>query len=321
LGLLIDFWVVFVLETTPNNSPKQNLELIVKLLDSRFTARQVAKRLNITETRLNNWLVPLKKLGIIQKVGYGTWKTSWQKWANFQGKELQINTPLGSRQGGGIKFGVVRGHAFQFVVPLPERVGLQEWVRRVNNRGEWVELPKNKVIGLFFKGNRVWLTEKSVVVWFKRSFWGSSAQEAHDFALSDFRDWVFGLERFLKVKLFQGERLRFKVCRNHFALVRNDLAKLYDRENRKLQVYSDSGLWLIIDNSFNLFELEAVAPKSALPDNKVVQDFFNGLRENPALISDFLALKQESRLNFEAISDISANLSALIRVLEGAVKK
>jgi len=81
--------------------------------------------------------------------------------------------------------------------------------------------------------------------------------------------------------LSQKGQYRFKVARQHYSLMKNSLAKQYNKEGKKLNCYTDKGLWMLIDNSYNLHELETVHSKTGVKDNEIVQDFFNSLKKNP----------------------------------------
>jgi hypothetical protein len=68
----------------------------------------------------------------------------------------------------------------------------------------------------------------------------------------------------------------------HIAQVGNELAKEVNKEQIKVYTLDDGKLWLVIDNSFNLHELETLHPKTALPDMRdIVAPYFNDMRQNP----------------------------------------
>jgi len=90
---------------------------------------------------------------------------------------------------------------------------------------------------------------------------------------------VRSLESVLGANFKINKKYCFKVSRQHYALVKNSLAEQYNRDGKKLQIYSNDGLWFVIDNSYNLNEVETVHPKTAVDDNTKLQNFFNGLKE------------------------------------------
>ena len=127
----------------------------------------------------------------------------------------------------------------------------------------------------------------------------------------------------------------FSVCRQHYSLVKNAIAKDYLNRKDKLHVWDKDGkLWLLIDNSFNLEELENVHTKTSKDDNKIVQDDFNSLKER-GLSRDFLAnciddlIKDRAyhaenmRSHVKAIQklgDEAENLGRVIKELKNQIK-
>jgi len=113
---------------------------------------------------------------------------------------------------------------------------------------------------------------------------------------------VKGLESTLGANFRINKKYRFKVSRQHYSLVKNALAKQYERDGKKLQVYSENGLWFVIDNSYNLHEAETVHPKTAVDDNEKVQNFFNGLKatENytPQIMMKAVTLNAQNLNNY-----------------------
>ena len=176
----------------------------------------------------------------------------------------------------------MRGHAFQFKLELPNN--LKNWKRREEILMN-LKIPFKK-INLFggaqsldFHGNKIWLTNKSIIIYEKESFISELARETKSEAINHFLKIINRLERHLRANFSTHGKYRFKVTRQHYSLIRNALARQYNATGRKLEVYSDKGLWLLIDNSFNLNELETLHAKTALTDNKKIQDFFNGLKQ------------------------------------------
>lgn len=182
----------------------------------------------------------------------------------------------------------VRGHAFMFKISLPKN--MRNWDKRSRylDKANIPYKPLNlfgNAQSLLLNNNRVWLTNKSIIFFLKESFIAETAKESKSLALWKLVQYVKSLEKLLKANFTQSGKYLFKVSRQHYSLMKNSLAKQYDAEGRKLNCYTSDGLWLIVDNSFNLHELETVHPKTALPDNKTIQEFMNDLKENPTTLS------------------------------------
>jgi len=200
----------------------------------------------------------------------------------------------------------VRGHAFVFTLHL--QPGLRNWTNA--NREAYLERnniaykPLNLGGGgqrIEYKGHKVWLTNKSVILYDTNSYFAKEAQAAKSRAIYNFIKKIKGLERLLKADftIKTGTQYKFKVSRQHYALVKNALARQYNEADEKLEVYTEKGLWFLIDNSFNLDEAETVHSETADTDNKKVQDFFNSLKAQPngVTIDSLLQLSESIQQN------------------------
>ena len=118
-----------------------------------------------------------------------------------------------------------------------------------------------------------------------KSYFADTAELAMNNALEDLFDLIREIEYRLKVKLKFTNGYKIRVSRQHYSLVKNALAKQYNKEGKKLYIRDETGIWLIIDNSFQLDELETVHPKTSMEDNPIIRTFFNDLKQNPATIS------------------------------------
>jgi len=117
------------------------------------------------------------------------------------------------------------------------------------------------------------------------------------------------------------------VSRQHYALIKNSLAKQYDKEGKKLFCYTKDGLWFIIDNSYNLHEAETIHPNTALTDNEKIQNWFNGLKETPITPEQILQMqynqtKQQEyyakniKTHTESIIKLKENISIMNKLLK-----
>lgn len=235
---------------------------------------------------MNYYISVLKKLKFIEKVGYGTWeiKKKWdQKEVDNFLKKVKKTTRIGINQLQEVKnIKEVRGHAVQIKLDLPENYKNWENRRKIFNliglkfedhfiggvlRGEKAEIDSVKIH--FYRKSIVFNLDE-------KSFFAETAKQSKSYALKEFLKIVKKLERiFNHSPLSQFGRYKFKITRQHYALVKNALARQYINEEKKLEVYTARGLWLLIDDSFNLEELETVHKDTADEDNEKVQTFFN----------------------------------------------
>lgn len=282
---------------------------------------QISEILGMQPSALSYHLSSLKRAGVISHDGYGVWTVL----KDLPQKEVQKSTQVAPHQPrANLKFfkpDSVRGHAFVFRFELPK--DLRNWNRReelLQKAG--IQFKPLKIFGggqqLIFKDRKVWLTDKSIIIYEQESFIADLASESQSRALDHFMGLLRGLERHLQAN-FQIHRSRFKVSRQHYALIKNALAKQYDQEGKKLEVYTGEGLWFLIDNSFNLHEAETVHPKTGVPDNKKVQDFFNGIKAYEGFTPQFIV--QSIAQNAQNLDQYAIHLKAHVESVQALGSK
>lgn len=243
--------------------------------------------------RMNNYTSLLKnELKYIEKISYGVWKIKkkWdQKEVDNLLKKVKKTTRIGINQLEEVKdLKEVRGHAVQIKLELPE--GYKNW----ENRRKIFDLIGLKYQDHFIGGSlrgelgeinkvKIHFYNKSIVVNFdEKSFFAETSKKSKSYALKEFLRIIKKLERmFNNSPLSQFGKYKFKITRQHYALIKNALARQYINEKKKLEVYTGKGLWLLIDDSFNLEELETVHKETAVEDNDQVQEHFNNIKETP----------------------------------------
>lgn len=310
-----------------NNNPKNNLNLIVfNYIEKGFSPAQIAKKLEMKKPAIQYYIKNLRANGLIEKVGYGVWiaKKSWQEVQ----KTTQVAQP--SYNLNLFKPDNIRGHAFMFKVRLPS---LNNWgARELIFEKQNIDFERLNIPGggqkLLFRGRKVWLTNKSIVVYEKSSFLAPTAEVSRSNAINELTKLLVGLENLLKANFKIGGKYYFQVSRQHYALVKNALAKQYNDQGQKLSVYSENGLWFVIDNSYNLDEAEALHAKTALTDIKKVQNFFNGIKKfddfTPEFVVNSIAGVSENQAlyakniesHIKAIQELGEGVNKLTRLVE-----
>jgi hypothetical protein len=291
---------------------KQDFYLItLDLISKGLYPAQICEKLGISKQRLNHYIKTLKAQGRITKLSTGAWELS----KSFNPQEVKVSTRVGKSSAP--PQDSVRGHGFVIKFDIPK--DLANWKERSKLLSEIKGLqaePLNIFGGgqkLIYKKHKVWLTDKSIIIYGKpgESYFAPNSTISQEQALTYFLGLLNGLQGLLKAN---WGNLKFKVSRQHYALVKNALANQYDKEGKKLEVYTDKGLWLLIDNSFNLNELETVHPKTAVDDNKKVQDFFNGIKQFEGFTPKFLV---------DSIGQVTQNQEMFAKNIEshiGAIK-
>jgi len=181
-------------------------------------------------------------------------------------------------------------------------------IRNWKNRTLYLEKHKieYKKVGLYkttqsimFRNHKIWLCDNSIVVYFPKdkSYFDYTAQSSKQYAIYNFKHIIIGLERLLDIDFKIMGNYEFKTSRQHFANINNSLAKQYNKDGSKLNIYNKDGLWFIIDNSFNLQEAETTNPKTADKDmDKVVMPFFNDLKDHHTATGETLTITKMMEL-------------------------
>jgi len=224
---------------------------LVNLLRQGNNPSKISKELSISKQRLNYYLSLLKKKGIIEKKGYGTWEV----------KNSLSNIPslIHSKE--------IRGHAFIWVIRIPK--GLESLRNKALENN--IELSKGQA-RLIVKNHKVWIGRSSIVVYENKSFYGKNSIESRKYAVISLLEVLRALESQFNIKL---SPYVFKPTKEHYGMIKNDLAVQCNRNKEKIIVNDNlEGDWLWVDNSESLGELEVGGTK-AIVRSKQVQDWWN----------------------------------------------
>lgn len=279
---------------------------------------QIAEDLGKTKQALNYYVSTLKRSGCIKKLGYGVWEFI----KDYDPKQVKKSIVIGRNNRGGIftslEPDMVRGHAF--LIKFQVKPGLRNWDNREDILKRLGIKFKTYFVGgikrgqsFKFRGYNVDLTRKSIIFTFSESYIGDDAAQVRKDLIYDVLKLIKGLESKLKADFQINGQYLFKVSRQHYALVKNALAKQYDKERQRLAVYSHKGLWFIIDNSFNLHEAETLHKDSAVEDNLKVQNFFNYVKETP--VGHFKLMDAKQGALTQIVDKMGDNLIKLTKIV------
>jgi len=285
---------------------------ILLLLSDYKTIRQIAKE---TKTKENSVYRAFKRY--ITK-GYIT----QDRTLTSQGLAIIKNCPQPYGLYKSVQSDMVRGHNIVFTLQVPK---IKNW----NKRRQFLEEKKIefKRVGVNWEGERIiidktkiWFTPSSIVFYMPH-FLGKDAYTVFRSATEYLLETLIPLvERTLSTNLRQEGGYKLRVSKQHYGLVKNALAEQYHNQRKKLFVRDQSGLWLLIDNSLNLKELETVHSKTAREDNIIVQDFFNDLKENPIVPSEikggFLEFHKALNVMAVAFAKYDKNIEKHLAVLD-----
>jgi len=132
---------------------------------------------------------------------------------------------------------------------------------------------------IIIDNRKIWLNPKKII-FYMDDYYADTPLEAFSEALNELKTLVSKIEKRFKIRLVFNNSIDFEVGRQHYALIKNQLAKKYNKEKKKLFVYdSENKLRLLIDDSLKLNEFEAVDPKESRIDSTIVQGHFKDIIE------------------------------------------
>lgn len=304
--------------TNQSNSDDRYLSIIT-LLNHGLRPSEICAESGVPKTTLQNHLNTLKKQGAIYKAGYGVWEVTKDPETTKKRSTKSIyvakNTPPSEIQQNLHMFipDSVRAHAFLFTLKVPH--DLRNWTNE--KREQYLDRRKipYKSLGIIGGGQRLTidgrkthLTNKSIVIYDRSSYFAEKAIEAKSNAVHSFISIIKKLERLLHVELTIGSDYKFKVSRQHYAMVKNALAQQYNSEGLKLEVRSegDNSLWFLIDNSFNLDEAECVHSNTGMTDAQKMQAHFNSVKDTGATMHTVLELNHGLQKLFAGIQEVQS---------------
>lgn len=294
--------------------------------------------LKTTKQRINPYLSLLKKSGYIRTISKGVWETTKNQLTE---KDLEIiflvkKTTQASKAdtlqlSKKLKKNMSRGHAFRFVLSIPKtirnwderekifgKLGLNPY--RLNNLGGGC--------GIIFEGRKIHFKNKTITIFETDSFFSEFAQGSNRLAIYNFIETVKSLERKLGANFMTQSQYKYKIVVSEYALIKNELARQYNKEGKKLKIYNSAGAWLLIDNSDfgdikNLEEFEILQNKEG--DEKAVQragglaNFWNDQDKTNFEVTPSFVLNGFDKQN-QAILQNSQNLENYATHLSSHVK-
>lgn len=219
--------------------------------------------------------------------------------------------------------GDIRSHAFIFRISLSNP---RNWAdrKKILEQAGYKVSAKGGVVPvdiLVFKEHQIWLSKNKITLYFPdwKQYWVDMARTGYNYAIYDFYKILHELERVLDSDFRIGSKYNFKVSRQHHAMVQSSLAKQYNREHKKLEVYNHKGeLWLLIDNSdiynIHMNDLETVHKKDAHKDmDEIVVPFFNQLKETKLMPN--IILQSQAKTN-DQINSLTKHIDSLHEILK-----
>ncbi len=258
--------------TNSKNRPQQNdfYFTILELLQQNKTPSQIAKEFNVNQQNISYYLRRLKDLGLVKNKGYGVWEVTTSKRIDLE------HTLKRDRK-------KIRGHAFIWRIKLTKKI---DWEKQLIK----LKIPYSLIRGytprIIIKNRKIWLGKESIVIYDAFSYYGRNAIESRKHSVISFLEIVDTLERKLKHSI--GKYV-FKPVREHYGMIKNDLAIQCNRKGEKIYVRDDlEGEWLWIDDSHSLGELETGGTKAPTRSMQVQRWWNDNKKHDFKVTSSFL---------------------------------
>ena len=289
------------------NIPKKNLYFYI--LDfikdnNRLPLEEYSKQ------KINYYTSTLKRLGIIYKIGYNVWNVDIDKYKKYRfniktkgKKSYGVTTDTPNKKFLRNPLNKVRGHGFCFTMPI----NIEDWERReqymLKENIKYKNIPQGHRI--YIKKNKVWLCKRSIVVYFHEdlSFYGETALQTLDMAKSEMIYIIKKLERLFKLNLDKGSGYGFKVSRNHYAILKDLIAKESNKQGG-IKVYYEGELFFITDKSFRIDEGEMIHAKDGISDTDTymktihnIKDYGKTYGEAPNFVEMRKIFEQQLQMN------------------------
>lgn len=243
--------------------------------------------LSISKMARNYYIKRLKLDGIIFNIGYGVWSIDWDKW------EQRRYVEKVKKQGSDTKS--IRGHGFHYKVAIPK---VSNWSKREDY------LKKNDI--LYVKSNanwvgfriiinkyKVWLCNNSIVIYApkNKSFYNMTASMSRSNAINELFNIMSHIESMLGVDLKIGGKYLYKVSKQHYASIKDEMAKLVNKDSSKIVIRYNGEEWLLFDRSLNVDEQETIHPQDAHVDmDNIIKPFYNDLKEHYVKTNEALTI-------------------------------
>jgi len=269
---------------------------IIEFLKGSTNLSELQEKLSISKQNLNYYLRVLKEKGYLIRKANGYWETT---------NSVKNLTEYGNI----LPKDYIRGHAYVWKVYFPKEIkGYDKRIEKLKNSdihfkliGVLKDIPRIKVLG-----RKIWLCKDHIRIFEKKdaSFYGDNAIESRKKAFTEALDIVRVIENKLGINL---RPLEIAIAKEHYALIKNDLAIDQNKKGIIWRISDEQGEWLLIDDSLEKGgELENTG-KEALKTNVPMQKWWNNNKETNFKVTPDFVLNSVSQLT-NAVAQSQAQL-------------
>jgi len=229
---------------------KLGLQGILTEIKNGLSPNEISEKYKIPKQTVSYNVEKLKKLGCLEKEGHGI-STTW--------KFLKV-VPIRPKDTSEPKTGLreIRGHAFIWNIEFLE--GGFDWMQIIENYKKKYKNPSlkfklicgGKVPRVIFDKRKIWMTKKGLTIYEPLDFLGGSSFTVKGQAVFEMDRLIKDLLKKLRLKL---QYYKFKCSREHFAHVKNQMARQFNENKEKIKVEFD-GKHFWVDHSHGEHEEE-----------------------------------------------------------------
>jgi predicted transcriptional regulator len=246
-----------------NKQVKKNIEFdIWECLKKGLNPKKISIELNVSLQNISYYLRRFKSRGVIERKGYGVWEVKTLTNDTFNPKKKEV-----------------RGHAFIWKVKLPKGI---DWLDiLVKKNIEFKQVGIKNTPRILIEKRKIWLGKRNIIIYEPISYLAESSIECRKLAVYKLMELIRRLEEKFAISLKTSKGYLFTPRREHYSLIKNDLAIQCNRNQEKIYVYDKYGWWFCIDDSYNLSEAENKTTKqtNGLTQNIYAQKFFNSQKK------------------------------------------
>jgi DNA-binding Lrp family transcriptional regulator len=282
--------------------------LLIQILEDIKTGlspAQISKKLGFSKQKLNYYVAKLKKLGVVKKKGYGVWEYI---------KPLKEVKDLTIGQDNRLNKKQIRGHAFIWKIEFFKPYEWDKIFENYNYPLHFDKISSGKVYRTIFMSRKIWLTRKGLIIYEPMDFYGESSFKVKGTAVWEMDNLIKTLIQALGLKF---RAYKFTTSREHYAMIKNELARQYNDKKEKMYIKSENGnIWLWIDDSKGLEELETGEPVVS----RQLQTFWNSHKKHGFKVdADFILKMMNGILENQQIFDknMSSHLEAIKKLGTG----
>jgi predicted DNA-binding protein YlxM (UPF0122 family) len=289
---------------------------LLELFKKDKTTSEIAKELNISKQKLYYHTRRLRDLGFLEKKGYGVWEVK-------RSKKIDLEHTIKWREK------KVRGHAFIWKVKLQKEF---DWETILKRNKIPYKLIRGYTPRIFVNNKKVWLGKESIIIYENKSFYENNAINSRKYAIYELLSTLNDFSKKVKVNI---GKYYFKPTREHYGLIKNELARQCNKKGEKIIVRDGlDGEWLWIDDSEGMFGELETGGKGVTKDraglNLDVQKWYNdhkshNFKVTPSfLLESISGLVQTQQMNAENIKkhmDILDTMKETLKKIQESLEK